>query len=208
MHASAQPVVEVDERDRKDYFTPSSSCFRDFCESCIERYKLKQHIIRRETVADVDYEVLPEIDRDSRVFRIRTNQQNHHARAVVLAIGGGKPAIPAPFPSELPHAATHAMWLEDNCVLSRQLQSKIRLRERTSALVIGGGLTSAQIVDCLVRKGVSQVHLIMRGPWKGERVDFASYASSLLSCCSQAFRCRSQLDEQVPQPAAGGFLDC
>lgn len=160
-------MVEVDERDRKDYYTPSTSCFNDFCESCIQRYGLQQHVIQQDTVVDIDFDVFPQIDRHSKVFQIKTSQSPRYARAVVLAIGGGKPIIPHPFPTMLPPSASHAMWLGEDCILNEQVRSKIRARRHTSALVIGGGLTSAQIADCLVRKGVSHVHLVMRGLWKG-----------------------------------------
>lgn len=164
-------MVEVDERDRKDYFTPSTGCFRDFCEGCIRRYDLQEHIVQRETAKDVDFDLFPEVEENARVFRITTNHGQHFARAVVLAIGGGKPVIPAPFSGELTKAASHAMWLEEHCVLGPELQRTVRARRHTAALVIGGGLTSAQIVECLVRKSVKEVHLVMRGPWKGECVN-------------------------------------
>lgn len=118
-------------------------------------------------MSDIDYDIFPSVDPGSKVFRLQTGVGRHFARVVVLAVGGGKPVIPAPFPAKLPPTASHAMWLEEDCVLSERLQSKIRSRRDTSALVVGGGLTSAQIADCLVKKGVSQVHLIMRGPCKG-----------------------------------------
>ena len=129
---------------------------------------MHEHLIRQETVNNIDFDVFPQIDQDAKVFRVSTNYGQHFAKAVVLAIGGSKPVIPAPFPVMLPKAASHAMWLEEGCVVSQQLQSKIYARQETNAVVIGGGLTSAQIADCLVRKGVSQVHLVMRGPWKGK----------------------------------------
>lgn len=154
-------MVEVDERDRKDYFNPSSACFSDFCEKCIQRYGLQEHTIRQERVEDIDF------DPYRKLFKVSTTHGQHSARAVVMAVRGGVPVIPPPFPSELPETASHAMWLEDSTVLSSQLQAKIRAQKYTTALVIGAGLTSAQVADCLVRKGVRQVHLVMRGPWKG-----------------------------------------
>lgn len=161
-------MIEVDERDRKDYFTPSTGCFRDFCERCIQRYGLREHVIRRETVVDIDYDMFSNIEAAAKVFRVVTRQCELFARTVVLAIGGGKPIIPSPFPSKLPDAASHAMWLDRKCVVGPQLQERISAGRQTNVLLVGGGLTSAQIADCLIRKGVGQVHLLMRGPWKGE----------------------------------------
>lgn len=159
--------MEVDERDRKDYFTPSTGCFHDFCQGCIQRYGLQKHIIQQETVDEIDFDHFTKLHQHDKVFRVSTNHTQHYARSVVLAIGGGKPVIPAPFPSEPPEAASHAMWFEQGCMLSQEMQVKVRKRQHATALVVGGGLMSAQIADCLVGKGVSQVHLVMRGPWKG-----------------------------------------
>ena len=160
-------MIEVNERDRKDYFTPSTGCFESFCESCIRRYGLEEHIVQQETVSDVDYDVFPEVESDSKLFRITTNRRVYLAKTVVMAVGGGQPVIPKPFPQQLPATASHAMWLSQDCVLSKGLQKKIKARQSTNVLVVGGGLTSAQISDCLIRKGVDRVHHVMRGPWKG-----------------------------------------
>lgn len=40
-------------------------------------------------------------------------------------------------------------------------------------VVIGGGLTSAQICDLALRKGFDHVHLLLRGHMKGEWACFA-----------------------------------
>ena len=199
----AARATEIDERDRKDYFTPSTACFRDFCEGCIRRYGLhEEHVIRQETVADVDFDIVPQIDEVDKVFCVLTDKGRHFARAVVLAVGGGEPVIPPPFPTKLPGAASHAMWMDEDCVLSEQLQSKVQAGQSTNALVVGGGLTSAQIADCLVRKGVSKVHLVMRGPWKGEPPACFTEAVERQSvdgdASSETLRRRPQLDEQVP----------
>lgn len=162
-------MVEVDERDREDDFTPSSGCFRDFCRDCVNRYNLHEHVSRHETVRDIDFDIYPQGDHDVKVFRVLGDHGQYFSRTVVLAIGGGTPIIPAPFPSRLPKTASHAMWLDEDCVMDQRLQSKIDVGRDTSALVVGGGLTSAQIANCLISKGVRQIHLIMKGPWKGEK---------------------------------------
>lgn len=193
-------VVEVDERDRKDYFTPSSGCFRAFCEECVQRYGLQEHIVRQETVADIDFDIFPHVDQNSKMFRISTDSSQHFARALVLAVGGGKPVIPAPFSVRLSKAASHAMWLEEDCVISQGLQRKICARQNTSALVIGGGLTSAQIADCLIRKGVSQVHLVMRGPWKVKPFDVdLSWMSKFRNQQRAAFWTADSFEERLQQ---------
>jgi cation diffusion facilitator CzcD-associated flavoprotein CzcO len=50
---------------------------------------------------------------------------------------------------------------------SPNLRSKIQQRRETNVVVVGGGLSSAQIVDMAVRKGVTKVWFLMRSEYKG-----------------------------------------
>jgi cation diffusion facilitator CzcD-associated flavoprotein CzcO len=50
---------------------------------------------------------------------------------------------------------------------SPNVQDKIQRRQETNVVVVGGGLSSAQIVDMAVRKGVTKVWFIMRSGMKG-----------------------------------------
>lgn len=43
----------------------------------------------------------------------------------------------------------------------------IQQRRETNVVVVGGGLSSAQIVDMAVRKGVTKVWFLMRSEFKG-----------------------------------------
>lgn len=45
--------------------------------------------------------------------------------------------------------------------------ARVRAHKPTNVLVIGGGLTSAQIADRAIRQGVTRVLHLMRGPMKG-----------------------------------------
>merc|ERR1711967_15593 len=46
---AARPT-DVDERDRQDYFTPSTVLFNEFCGEMIDQYGLGQDIVTKETV--------------------------------------------------------------------------------------------------------------------------------------------------------------
>lgn len=48
---------------------------------------------------------------------------------------------------------------------------KITARRSTEILIVGGGLTSAQLADLALRRGVSKVRLLMRGPLKVKYFD-------------------------------------
>lgn len=50
---------------------------------------------------------------------------------------------------------------------SPRVQDKIQRRQETNVVVVGGGLSSAQIVDMAVRKGVTKVWFLMRSGLKG-----------------------------------------
>ena len=99
---------------------------------------------------------------------MKTNRSVHMAKFVVLGIGGGPPNIPKPFTSPFSAGASHAMNLKDGSLLSIDLLLRIKSGEETSVLIVGGGLTSAQLADAVLRRGVNNVWLLMRGPWKGE----------------------------------------
>jgi lysine/ornithine N-monooxygenase len=124
-------------------------------------------IIRHDTVQDIDYDFILSLSETSKLFTIRTPTSTYVSRTVVLAVGGGEPLVPAPFPQTLPASASHALNLASgNTLMPSSLQQKIHQQYPTNVLVIGGGLTSAQVADCLIRKGVKKVWLLMRGAWK------------------------------------------
>ncbi len=164
----SKPISEINERERRDYFARSSACFGDFCIACRDRYDLdEQQIIRQEAVQDIDYDVCDETVNEEKLFRVVTDAHCYFVRSVVLAVGGGEPFVPAPFGEMPSNGASHALDLEQKDLLSGTLAANVQSKQLTSVLVIGGGLTSAQAVDGLIRRGVSQIHLVMRGALKG-----------------------------------------
>jgi hypothetical protein len=81
---------EIDERDRKDYFSPSTNLFADYCASIIERYGLDEpgQILQREAT-DISYGYLSDSS-PSKAFTITTSTgERFYSRTVVLAIGPG-----------------------------------------------------------------------------------------------------------------------
>lgn len=170
--------VEIDERDRKDYFSPSTGLFAGYCESIISRYGLHHPgtILNRE-VADIHYDTHPDFsppssggrgeEKDTKIFTVTTTTgEIFYSRAVVLAIGPGRNKI-LPFqPSEEERqGCCHST--EIGVFPSPNVQRKIQQRRETNVVVVGGGLSSAQIVDMAIRKGVSRVWFLMRSDFKG-----------------------------------------
>lgn len=169
--------VEIDERDRKDYFSPSTDLFAEYCTSIIDRYGLNEpsQILKQE-VTDITHGYLPDnLDiavPNYKVFTLTTSTgHKFYSRAVVLAMGVGGAGIQKIFPwrpsseAEGGDACCHSM--EIKIFPSQNVQSKIQQKRETNVVVVGGGLSSAQIVDMAVRKGVTKVWFLMRSEFKG-----------------------------------------
>ncbi|KAI1497478.1 FAD binding domain-containing protein [Biscogniauxia marginata] len=163
----AEPTV--DERDRNDYFVPSTPLFFSHCNCLTDRYNLSSNVISHENVKDIRYGYIEDFSETEKVFTIKTDSKCHYARTVVLAVGGNPPYIPGLKPSEELEGATHAMQIKE--FPSSSIRQKIATRNSTNVLIVGGGLTSAQLADLAIRKGVSKAWLIMRGPLKVKPFD-------------------------------------
>ncbi|KAF1840006.1 FAD/NAD(P)-binding domain-containing protein [Cucurbitaria berberidis CBS 394.84] len=178
---------DVDERDRKDYFVPKTDLFESHCEDVIQRYGLRKDILRQECVVNIEYNeacsfseaehdsVLSDnaLDDDRNIFRVTTDQGVRFAHIVILAVGpGNAPSIPSilGLQSASPHEGhTHAIQLKQ--LPPPHVLAKIKAHQSTNMLIVGGGLTSIQLADLAIRRGVSRVWLLMRGPVKVKYFD-------------------------------------
>ena len=171
--------VTINEREREDYFTPSQRLFASHCECVIDRYGLREGLVRQEGVVDIRYADVPHVNEDEPVFTVKTDQGEHFARTVVLAVGpGNAPCIPGVRPGQSPlPQCCHSMQIQR--FPDPSVTTAIKQGRKTNVLVVGGGLTSAQLSDMAVRHGVSKVWHLMRGecrvkpfdvdlPWMGK----------------------------------------
>ncbi|EGP82971.1 uncharacterized protein MYCGRDRAFT_97150 [Zymoseptoria tritici IPO323] len=163
-----RPTITIDERDRKDYFAPPSDVFKDYCNFIAKRYSLlDKDLIQQASMSDIEYDYIPQLSADEKLFTVRTEDSTFYARSVVLSVGAGNaPCIPKPFPQNGCPAACHAFQ-----PLDAPLRERLRKRMPTNVLIIGGGLTSAQIADRSIRQGATKVFHIMRGPMKVKPFD-------------------------------------
>ncbi|KAK5625379.1 hypothetical protein RRF57_001095 [Xylaria bambusicola] len=159
----------IDERERKDYYVPSTPLFFSHCDCLVDRYKLDDTILSQEQVEDIRYDYVREYSDEEKLFCVKTNKGCHYGKIVVLAIGGNAPQIPCPLSTEETEGATHAMHIKT--FPPPYMQSKMASKARTNLLIVGGGLTSAQIADLAIRRGINKVFLIMRGPLKIKHFD-------------------------------------
>jgi uncharacterized NAD(P)/FAD-binding protein YdhS len=151
--------------------------FIDFCQEVISRYDL-QSIIHKADVTSVEYARLhakgTTLSSDAGFCIATASSGTFGARAVILAVGvGSNPNIPPYLSPQSTEAGwCHSSSLKDHTFLSKTMDEKIKSQERTHVVVIGGGLTSAQIVDLAIGKGVHKVFLICRSHIKLKDFDF------------------------------------
>ncbi|KAL1974061.1 hypothetical protein VTN31DRAFT_5621 [Thermomyces dupontii] len=173
MIISVPREVEIDERDRKDYYSPSTKLFADYCASIAERYGLDEPDQRGQIlhtdVHDIKFGPLP--GSTTELFTISTSRGTFHSRAAVLAIGPGHiKNLPWNLSPEEQTGACHSADMGGEFA-NAHVRGKIARGEPTNVVVIGGGLSSAQIVDLVVRKGVTKVWYIMRSDLKIKHFD-------------------------------------
>lgn len=176
LHCQSRQKAElaIDERDRKDYFTPPQSMFIEHCRSIVKRYDLQENeeLIRNEVVEHIDYGIIPNSSSKLPLFTIRTNLATYHSKVAVLAIGPGNPRLdPTSCTTPKQGCLSHSHCISPGDFPSPNVRAKIRRREHTCVLIVGGGLTAAQLSDLAIRKGVSEVHMITRGELKVKSFD-------------------------------------
>jgi len=178
---------DIDERDRKDYFVPSTGLYASQCEEVIQRYGLGQDLLRQEKVTDIEYdtiELFNDAEHDSvisndssgeekKIFRVTTDNGVRFAHVVILAVGPGNapciaaiPGLPTPCPHD---GYTHAMQIKH--FPPPHVKAKINSGRTSNILIVGGGLTSIQLADLAIKRGVSKVFLLMRGNLKVKYFD-------------------------------------
>ncbi|KAK7958569.1 FAD binding domain-containing protein [Apiospora saccharicola] len=143
--ARKQAEPTVDERDRNDYFVPSTPLFSAHCDCLIDRYSLRRDVIQHEEVQDIRYGFVDDVCRDEPVFTIRTNKTTRYSRVAVLAVGpANAPTIPGPM-DQGSDAITHAMKIRN--FPSLRVKEKIASKKVTNILVVGAAslLPSSQI---------------------------------------------------------------
>ncbi|OOF99760.1 hypothetical protein ASPCADRAFT_138572 [Aspergillus carbonarius ITEM 5010] len=172
--AQAVGEVEIDERDRKDYFSPSTGLFADYCGSIVSRYGLDSPgMIRKCEVNDICYDYHPEWSPSDKIFTVTTaDGTQFYSRVVVLAIGPGRTKIlPFNLSGDEAQGACHST--EIRTFPSPNVKAKIKQRQETNLVVVGGGLSSAQVVDMAIRRGVTKVWFLLRSDFKVKHFDLA-----------------------------------
>ncbi|KAM0203039.1 hypothetical protein ACHAPI_001210 [Fusarium lateritium] len=166
--------VDINVRERNDYYNPSTALFCDHCEKVAARYRLGPDIIRKEALEHLDYSEVKGISIDGeKLFTVTSNKVRRYARTVVLAVGPANvakiPRLPSMSDIENLPQTCHSMHITE--FPDPIIKQRIAARRQTNVLVVGGGLTSAQLTDLAIRKGVTKVWHIMRGPLRIKHFD-------------------------------------
>lgn len=191
----------VNERERRDYFTPSTKLFHDFIrEDCIKRYGLdnegkpwpnakeafqnnsesdKRIQFVRGEVCNLDWTTLHISGWEKlQGFSVELKDGVRIASKAVVCAGGpgATPGVPdylAKTNDESQTVTSGPGWchstqlgMQGRTLPPLTLQRRIKDKQPSSLVVIGGGLTSAQICDVAIRSGVEDVTLLMRGYFK------------------------------------------
>ncbi|KAK1751121.1 hypothetical protein QBC47DRAFT_392274 [Echria macrotheca] len=206
---------EINERERTDYFNPSRSLFSEHARSVASRYGLINGLVQKESVLDIQFGVVDAVSTGGEpLFTVDSNKGRRYAKVVVLAVGpANKPTIPA-IPTTCPSATPadtkprqmcHSMHIEH--FPDPIIQKKINAGQQTTVLVVGGGLTSSQLSDLAVRRGVTTVWHIMRGPFRVKPFDLDLEWMSKYRNVQQAMFWSADSDEerlQMIKAARGG----
>ena|SRR5882762_5465365 len=164
--------------DRQDYFMPSSELFSDFCQDLISRYGLHS-LIQKADVTSIEHARLhakgTALSADPGFCITTVSSGTFGARAVILAVGlSSNPVIPSYLTRQsMTVGWCHSSALKEHQLLSGTLNGKIQSHQKTHVAVVGGGLTSAQIADLAIKKGVRKVFLICRSYIKLKDFDFS-----------------------------------
>lgn len=145
--------LKIDGRDQIDYYTPSTKLFDDYCKLVIKRYRLED-MVQQARVLDVSYDPDPS-NLDYGLFSVQTEDNRClYSRAVIVATGPSQvPSIPNLHQLSIAsqqHGSIAHVFNANGTRLPRRVHEKLtRVSEPTHILVVGGGLTSAQLVDLL-----------------------------------------------------------
>lgn len=182
---------ELTENDRDQFYCPSTGLFSDFCESLVDRYFIHD-IITQGWVTDI----IPQGNIFKIVYKVSTKTifgpsdccaQGHtivennlvkvvYARRVVCALGNSNNPV---FPNFIGKLAVDS-FPSNRIVHSIELSNKTKLpvppelkpaRDYCSLLVIGGGLTTAQLVDLAVQHGFKRIVMASRSKLKVKPFD-------------------------------------
>lgn len=168
-------IVDINMRDWKDYYRPSTKLFHDYCAEVVARYGL-QNSIAQDEVVDIEHKLIQSGENSGKGFVIRTMSGKVYGCKFAVVASGHRGKINYP-PSicpnpQFPHGSCHTTHLFSNQVKFLDLQYFANPK-RKNVVIIGGGLTSAQLAHVACHDAtVDTIYLIFRSGIKIKHFDF------------------------------------
>lgn len=178
-------------------------------------------MVHQEAVRDIKFDFVERVSELQKVFTVVTNKSMRYARTVILAVGPANspvlPVIPTlsypgqhDEPSRTMPQTCHSMHIPQHRFPDTLVLDRIAKRQRTNILVVGGGLTSAQLSDLAIRRGVTKVWHIMRGPLRSKAFDVDLQWMGKYKTLNQAYFHQVDSDEErleiIKEARSGGSI--
>lgn len=158
-------IIDIDMRDYRDYYRPSTELFHDFCHEIVDRYNL-HNVVRKDEVISVEYKsiLVAETNESGKGFLIKTASGKTYASKICIISSGHRGNINYPIePFDDPHypeGSCHTTHIFSGKV--KYLQKELQLKRQRSIVIVGGGLTAAQLAHVAVKSGIENIHLLLR----------------------------------------------
>lgn len=170
-------IIDVNMRDCRDYYRPSTAFFHDFCMDLVDRYGIGG-CVRQGEVLEMKHTELHMYDVDKTVsgFWLRTHDAVYGAKTVIVATGH-RGRINYPLKALEPHHSlenachTTHIFAEDVVFPHPRLLRVAENGRAPTLCIVGGGLTLAQLAHVACSQGIHVV-LLVRGRLKVKHFDF------------------------------------
>lgn len=172
-------LIDINMRDYRDYYRPSTKFFRDFCEDIVDRYGLRSSI-RKDRVVSLTYGDIEIMEENKIVtgFTIRTASGKVYGCENCVVASGHDGIINYPLPGLKDANPTLEQACHTTHLFNRNISfpppvitSKLAEKKCASLVIVGGGLTSAQLAHISCDLGV-KVTLLLRSFIKIKHFDF------------------------------------
>ncbi|CDR37849.1 CYFA0S01e18272g1_1 [Cyberlindnera fabianii] len=175
-------TVEVDQRNWTDFYRPGSQLFKDFCSFISKRARLNNQVKQCEVI-DVKYgEICVVNEHDGREtkgigFRVETVSGDVYGCGLCISAVGPSGTINYPIQPDLdyrfPQGSCHSshLFLKQVSFPPPGVVGAIASK-KAELIIVGGGLSSAQLAEKALMQGFSRVHFVTRGEIKVQHFDF------------------------------------
>jgi hypothetical protein len=152
-------------RDREQFYAPSRQLFDDFCQTLVDRYELDDIIIKGQV------EKLDTVENGFEIF-LTDALDPIRAKRVVCALGNSNrqnlPDWYGPIHAQDSSIQCAVDFIDRPITIPSSVQSAIKT---SRLLIVGGGLTSAQLVQQGLNLGFRSITLVCRSKLKVKQFD-------------------------------------